>query len=102
MAELEINLSKQIQAVISGGDRVAYANVPVILDPITKSYSDYAPLTYYNLTIRNIYGLENPVILNNGKHSRFTAGGKGECEVELRIEDALGNYAVDTVIIEIR
>jgi hypothetical protein len=101
MAELNINLSKQIQAVISGGDKSTLPYVPVILDPITESYSDYATLTYYNLTIRNIYGLENPVVLNNGKHSRFTAGGKGECEIELRIEDALGNYATDTIIITV-
>jgi hypothetical protein len=101
MAHLEINVNAKIHAEIAEGDQEGLAYTPILLDPITKSYSTMAPLTYYNLTIENVYGLENPKILNNGKNSRFTAGGKGECEIKLYIEDELGNSDTDTITIKI-
>lgn len=102
MAELNINVSAKIHAEIDGGDRLGFPYTPIILDPITKSYSNIAPLVYYNLSIRNVYGLISPAILNNGKNSRFIAGGKGECEIELFIRDAQGNTDTDVILIQIK
>lgn len=101
MAELNISINAKIHAEIDGGDKTGMSYVPIILDPITKSYSTIAPLVYYNLSIKNVYGLINPVILTNGKNSRFTAGGTGECEVELYIRDKKGNFDTDTITIQI-
>jgi hypothetical protein len=102
MAHININISSKIHAEIDGGDKQGMAYTPILLDPITKSYSTMAPLTYYVLTIENVYGLENPRLLNNGKNSRFTAGGKGECEIKLYIEDELGNSDTDIITIKIK
>lgn len=97
MADMNINLEAGIHAEIDGGDRNTLPYTPAILDPMTKSYSTYAPLNYYNLSIRAVSGLRDAVILNNGKNSRFTAGGKGHCDVELTVEDELGNSDKHTI-----
>lgn len=101
MAELNINLSAQIHAEIISNTDFIQSDTPLILDPLTKSYSDYAKLIYYDLKIVSLVGLTNPVILQNGKNSRFTASGNGTCTIELYIEDELGNSDTDTIIITV-
>ena len=97
MATLTIDLEDGIHAEIVTKNNFTSPNVPLILDPITKSYSDYAPLVYYVLEIKNIIGLIDPRILNNGKNSRFTSDGNGSCNIELYIEDEQGNKDTDII-----
>lgn len=99
MATMKVNLSASIHAEIYTNDLFVPSNYPAILDPITRSYSDYAPLTYYNLSIVGMSGISNPVLLNNGKNSRFTASGVGTCDIKLTIEDAKGNTDTHTITI---
>lgn len=100
MGDFTVNFTPEIHAEIKGGDKQGLPYTPIIIDPISKSYSTYGKLIYYSLSLRNIYGLLNPRILTNGKNSRFTAGGKGECQVELFIRDDKGN--TDTAIITVK
>jgi hypothetical protein len=97
---LNIEFNNGIHAEIKGRDTVM-ANTPLILDPITKSYSENGEIIMYRLSIVGMEGITNPVLLNNGKNSRFTASGSGTCTVELYIEDEEGNYDTDSLIINI-
>lgn len=96
-----INLQAKIHAEIYTEDEIVPSNYPAILDPITKSYSDYGKLVYYRLSIIAMNGISNPVLLQNGKNSRFTASGRGTCTIELLIEDEHGNSDTDEVTINI-
>lgn len=91
MATITIDLDAKIHAEIVVRNYFTSPNVPLILDPITKSYSDYSPLVYYNLELSEVTGLIDPRILNNGKNSRFTSDGSGSCMINLYIEDEQGN-----------
>lgn len=101
MAELNIEIEEGIHAEIVGGDKTGLPYVPIILDPISNSYSTLGILNSYQMLIQNINGLINPSLLHNGKNSRFTAGGTGTCDIRLRIEDDQGNTDEITIIITI-
>jgi len=101
MANLNINLTKLIHAEITVLDSYTFINSPLIIDPLTKSYSDYAPLVYYNLELIEVSGLENPILLENGKNSRFTAQSNGSCKIQLTIEDEQGNTDTDTITVDV-
>jgi hypothetical protein len=101
MAHININVNAKIHAEIAGGDKEGLEYTPIILDPLTHSYSTMGQLTHYEFTIKNVYGLVKPEILTNGKNSRFIAGGTGECEVELYIEDSMKNSDTDIITIKI-
>ena len=104
MAELNINLSASIYAKIVIDSLVVRPNTPIILDPITDSYTDYpdANLISYSLDIIEREGITNTVLLENGKNSRFTSDGQGSCRIKLTIEDNLGNTATDEITLYIQ
>jgi len=97
MATITIDLDAKIQAEIVTRNNFTSPNVPLILDPLSKSYSDYSPLVYYNLEFSEVTGLIDPRILNNGKNSRFTSNGSGSCIINLYIEDEQGNTDTDSI-----
>jgi hypothetical protein len=100
MGDFNIKFEKGIHAeIVSSG--IAMSNSPLILDPVTNSYSTNGNIITYNLSIIDISGVDNPVLLNNGKNSRFTASGNGTTTVELYIEDDKGNYDTCELIIKI-
>lgn len=99
MATVTINVNLEIHAEILGGDKTGLAYSPIILDPITNSYSGGGELITYQFHISNVVGLITPDILHNGKNSRFVAGGAGSCTVELTVIDDLGNSDTDTITI---
>lgn len=101
MASLNINIEEGIKAVISGGNKTGLTYTPVILDPVSESYSTFAKLVRYDMFIKNIQGLKDPSLLHNGRNSRFTAGGTGTCDIELIVEDEAGNTASHTITITI-
>lgn len=92
MAKITIDLEAKIHAEIISQDLVM-PHSPLIIDPITNSYSEFAPLKSYRLSIVGMSGISNPSLLQNGKNSRFTAGGQGYVTIKLFIEDELGNTA---------
>ena len=100
MARMTVNLASAIHAEIRQGDFSMLPNTSVILDPLTKSYSD-EPLVYYNLSIVSLSGISNPVLLQNGKNSRFSASGRGTVQIKLTIEDAVGKTASHTITINV-
>jgi hypothetical protein len=100
MADFNINYDNGIHAEILSRDSVM-SNTPLILDPVTNSYSENGELITYKLSIVDVSGVTNPTLLNNGKNSRFTASGNGTCTIELFIEDSEGNYDIDTKVINI-
>lgn len=101
MAEFGITAGTGIVAVIAGGDKNGFEETPIILDPLSESYSGFAPLCFYELVVSNISGLTDIILLQNGKNSRFTASGSGTCDITLNIEDELGNTDSDTITITI-
>ena len=100
MAELNIHLVKEIKAVLLGPTIMA-SNTAIVIDPLTESYSTYAPLSDYNLEVAESFGIENARILHNGKNSRFSCGGKGRVVIELSIRDKRGYTAKDTLTITV-
>lgn len=101
MATMSIGLSATIHAEIAYKTDTVLPNSPLILDPISKSYSEFGELVECRLSIVDASGVTSPTILNNGRNSRFTAGGYGTCTVELFIKDDKGNYDTDRLIIKV-
>ena len=98
MATMNINVSSTIHAEILLESEFVLSNTPLIIDPLTNSYSDYSKLKLYKLTIINTSDtIINPQLLENGKNSRFTADGYGEVTIELYIEDEEGYTDTDTI-----
>lgn len=97
---MTISLEAQIHAEIIAMDFVM-PNTPLIIDPLTNSYSDYAPLKTYRLSIIAMSGVSNPSLLQNGKNSRLTVSGQGSITIKLTIEDELGNTDTDEITINV-
>ena len=100
MAEMNIILDRDIKAVLLG-PTYTLTNSSIILDPLSDSYSSYGPLVHYDIKIVEYIGIENPIILHNGKNSRFSCSGKGKVVLELTVEDNQGNTAKDTLTITV-
>lgn len=101
MATVNISLKSEIHAEILVDTEVIPSNYPLIIDPITNSYSEFGLLTYYSLSVEDVVGLTNVALLQNGKNSRLSASGAGSCKLVLTVEDELGNSATNSKIINI-
>lgn len=101
MAEINIVLEPSIYAEIAEGDFSMLSNTSVTLDPISNSYSRPNPLTYYKLEVVYSKGITDPVILQNGKNSRFSCSGKGYAQIQLYIENSVGESATDYIFITV-
>lgn len=101
MATIDIKLSNEIHAEILTDLEAVPSNYPLIIDPVTNSFSDLATLIHYYLYVEDVVGLTNIKLLQNGKNSRFTADSVGSCKLVLVIEDELGNTATDNKIINV-
>ena len=102
MATTDITVNgDEIHAEIKDGNRTMLSNTSIILDPLTCSYSTIGILCKYNLTIENIIGLTESVILLNGKNSRFSTNGSGSCDIKLMVEDDNNNNDTTTITITV-
>lgn len=101
MANIDIQIQgNDIHAEFAqGSSATILENVPLILDPLTLSYSNLGTFCDYEMTIDNISGLSYYDILHNGKNSRFIAEGVGSCDITLTVNDNQGNF--DSTIITI-
>jgi hypothetical protein len=100
MSNINIKLKKDIYAEIIGESSML-SNSSMILDPITNSYSELGNLEYYSLKVAELSGVYDPVLLENGKNSRFSVSGKGKVVIELLIRDDKGNTATDIITIKV-
>lgn len=101
MAETTINLNSGIHAELLGPSEMV-SNTSIVLDPISKSYSNYAPLKEYEISVAEFIGISDPVILHNGKNSRLSVAGSGRIVLELLIRDEKGNTDTDILTINVR
>lgn len=101
MAYFTITVGAGIHAEILGGNVSGYDYIPIVIDPLSLSYSGFGQICEYDLTISNISGLTDIILLKNGKNSRFTASGPGTCDVTLEIQDEYGNSDTDLITITI-
>jgi hypothetical protein len=101
MAEFTITVYSGIHAEIKGGNVSGYNNIPIVLDPLSLSYSGFGAICEYDLVVSSIVGLTDIVLLKNGKNSRFSAIGPGNCQLTLTIQDEYGNSDTDTITITI-
>lgn len=101
MAQFTVTVTQGVHAEIVGGDKFGFDSTPIILDPLSLSYSGLGMLCFYDLVIDNISGLTEVRLLKNGKNSRFTAVGPGTCDIILTVQDEYGNSDTDTITITI-
>lgn len=86
---------------VRGTTATALGGSPLILDPISLSYSNLGTLCTYNMSITNVVGLTYYDILHNGKNSRFIGEGSGSCNIVLTVTDDLNNIDQYTITITI-
>lgn len=99
---MNITVSSTIHAEIITEETTVVQNTPVILDPLTNSYSDMGDLVEYELFIQETTGnITYSEILNNGKNSRLIVSGRGTITVRLNIEDELGNTATTSIVLNV-
>lgn len=101
MAVYNIVVGNGIHAEIANGNINSFSNLPIIIDPLSLSYSGLGVLCFYDLVIDNIVGLTEVNLLKNGKNSRFSAIGPGSCDLTLTVKDDVGNEDTDTITINI-
>jgi len=101
MAQIDIQVQgSDIHAeYVQGTTATILENVPLILDPLTLSYSNLGTLCDYSMTISNVVGLTWYDILQNGKNSRFIAEGTGSCDITLQVGDDSSN--TDSTILSV-
>ena len=101
MATITLNIEAKIHAEIIS-TTYSLSDFPIIIDPLTNSYSDFGKLIRYNLTVNDqTENITNAEILQNGKNSRLIVSGSGTVTIGLEVEDEFGNTDTDEVTITI-
>ena len=89
-----------IHAEIAEGDFSMLSNTSVTIDPLTLSYSSEG-LVRYSLDVVYSSGVNNVVVLENGKNSRVSASGRGYFHVKLIVEDTIGRTDNHVIMIKV-
>lgn len=100
MATMNVNILDDLHAEIAQGDFTMLTNTSELIDPLTKSYGT-SKLVRYRLEVLSVVGLNDFVLLHNGKNSRFSTRGVGSCQIKLTIWDEVGSIDTDLITITV-